>query len=458
MHDYSGIAGYAEACRIQRAHTTARSRCLQRFEDYSKGAQYRHLADWWSDKPIWKRAPCIVDPVVMTAIRSNVDLVLGEGRWPAITSRVDENNDDEGLGEDNSEQLDDFLEKLQHSAKFSAHCRQALQQAQAVGTAVGLFGLRNQRPFAELVRAQWCARDLDDEGKVSKLVIQYPYLSVEDEGRKQVVRCRLYRRDIDAHRDVTYKPVVLTRDGVQSQMAEDPRHTIDHGLGFCPAVWYPFMRECSVVNEIDGRPVHEDLTDEIDGLNYALSQKHMAAIYSGQPQPYEIGVEPGYNPSDGTRSLDSHPASAHGETGKQTSGYSEHSGYREGRIKGPGNVWQYPAGVTVGNLTIPEGSLGAIDNHCRDIRSKITEGLAVVNLDPDQVKFAATVSGKALETLRARQLDRCDQIRDDFRDGYLLPAIDILIRIVYTAKSRNEEIDIPGIDQALVVLDQVMAA
>ncbi len=473
--DYSGLPGYQEARKILWAHTSARARDLQRFDDYVRGKQYARLKNWWSDAPIWKRAPCIVDPIVSTAIRSNVDLVLGEGRYPAITSRPDEDEPEEGLGskgqspegqdpkekvkrpESPSERLDKWLEVLQHTARFSAHCRQALEQAQGTGTAVGIFGVRSGRPFADLVKPQWCTRKLNEDGKVTELVIQYPYLSAEEDGQgKQVVRCRRYRRQIDASRDVTFKPIVLTKSGPLDEQHEDPTLTKSHQLGFCPAVWYRFMAGCSTIAEIDGHPVHEDLTDEVDALNYALSQSQHAAIYAGQPQPYEVGVEPGFNPT-GTRHIVDQAGSRDGETGVPSCTYDEpHT--KEGRIKGPGNVWQYPSGVTVGYLTIPEGALEAMDEHCQRVRSKITEGLAVVLLDPDQVKFAATVSGKAMEALRARQLDRCDQIRDDFGDGYLLPAIDMLIRVVRAVSRSGQQVDVPGIDEILPLLDDFAGA
>lgn len=458
--DFSGIKGYQEARSIQRANTSGRAKWLQRFDDYVTGRQYAHLNNWWSNAPIWRRAPCIVDPVVATAIRSNVDLVLGEGRYPTVTSRPDEDDDSEGLEAEVSEKLDKFLQKLQHAARLPAHYREALSQAQGVGTAVGIFGVRKGRPFADLVKAQWCTRDLDADGRVAKLVIEYPYLSCEEGGgHRQVVRCRRYRREIDSARDVTFKPVVLRKDGPEEGPVEDKALTVNHALGFCPAVWYRFMVGCSTVNEIDGHPVHEDLTDEIDSLNYALSQKHMAAIYAGQPQPYEIGVSAGYNPTGTRRIVDPMPAGPDGDNGPANAVYAEPSGPREGRLKGPGNVWQYEDPNTkVGYLTIPDGSLKAIDDHCHDVRSKITEGLAVVMLDPDQVKFAATVSGKAMETLRARQLDRCDQIRDDFGDGYLLPSIDMLLRIVRKLKQSGQSVDVPGIDEAIPLLDEFVAA
>jgi hypothetical protein len=73
-------------------------------------------------------------------------------------------------------------------------------------------------------------------------------------------------------------------------------------------------------------------------------------------------------------------------------------------------------------------------------------------MDPENVKFAATVSGKALEVLKQRQLDRCDQYRADFGERFILPATNMLIRIVAKVKLGAR---VPGIKRALPILTKI---
>jgi hypothetical protein len=103
-------------------------------------------------------------------------------------------------------------------------------------------------------------------------------------------------------------------------------------------------------------------------------------------------------------------------------------------------AWQYEqkAGETrVEYLQIGPEALKAIDENSHDLRQKIAEALCVVFMDPENVKFAATVSGKALETLKARQLDRCDQLREDFEEGFLLPANRMLFAVAKKAAPKD---------------------
>lgn len=472
--DYSQLKGYQDACKILVAHQSPRGQQMQRLADYVSKTQYRHLADWWSDKPIWERAPCVKDSIVSTAIDSNVDLVLGEGRFPAVTARPDEDDVSEGLGskakkakpepgepkpeppKSDSEKVDDLLVQVSDASRFRANCRKALRSAQGVGTAVGFFGIRNGRPFAETLPAQWCERELDSDKRVTRLTVEYPYYKWNKTLRK--VQPFLYRRVIDQSRDVTFLPVLLGDHGPESKLVEDRTKTVDHALGFVPAIWYPFMADDGSPDEIDGHAVHEDLLDEIDCLNYILSQLQHAALHA-EPQLYEIGVEPGYNPTATGRIVDRH-AAASGPTGGQANGqsrssYDEHAPtVGQGRKKGPNWIWQFAdKDVKVGAIVMPEGALKAMSDHAQLLRGKLSEALAVVLMDPEHVKFAATVSGKAMEALRARQLDRCDQIRDDFGDGYILPAIDILLRLVYTCTKRNQTVDLGAVKDVMSVLD-----
>ena len=230
----------------------------------------------------------------------------------------------------------------------------------------------------------------------------------------------------------------------------DPTRTVEHKLGYCPVVWYAHMRECSTVNDYDGEAIHQHILPAIEGLDFALSQKHRAVLSCGDPQIIEAGVEPGYNPSGatGTISVPSTPNGGSPSSGNAQTGSYAQTGGKKGRVKSPGLVWQYPDKDTkVTYLTLAPGAIEALDSHCADLRNKNAESLQVVVLDPQNLKLAAAISGKAIEQLRARQFDRCDQIRDDVGTGWLLPAIKMLLRVSLSAK-----IALPSVKKAAAAL------
>jgi hypothetical protein len=73
--------------------------------------------------------------------------------------------------------------------------------------------------------------------------------------------------------------------------------------------------------------------------------------------------------------------------------------------------------------------LQALADTMAELRARVSETLAWVALNPEEIKFAAALSGKALERIMARQLNRVAKDRDGFGDAYLKPAYCMLLRI-----------------------------
>lgn len=450
------MPGYAEASKAIDARTSPRAKYLATLERYIEGTQYAGMADWFDRTvPLFKRAPCIVYTLAKSAIDSNVDFVLGESRWPRTTSRPSEDDsvfDDLGLDQEASAVLDKFILEAERQCRFRSVSREIFAAAQGCGTAVGIFGVRLGQLFIDTTKARWCTPVLDIDGSVLSLTIEYPYLEqYQEPGGTWKVRPRLYRRVIDAQRDVTFLPADASINSIP-KWQEDPQQTFNHGLGFCPVIWYAFMRGASGIDKFDGRAIHAHLLDEIRALDMALSMRHRAALYAGDPQWTETGVEPGYVPTEPGEII-SIPATAQG--GLITSENQPTGEYRQpkkesGRKKGPGEVWQYESpDVKVQLHTLPGDAFTSINEHIKDLRVKLGESLSVVFLDLEAVKFASALSGKALDILRERQLDRCEQYRDDFGTRFLLPALGMLLRIV---TKMFASLKVSGIKQALPIL------
>lgn len=460
------IGGYAEAVKRFRGNLSPRAAKLTQLESFVKGTQYNGRPSWWSiDVPLQERAPCVVYPVVRIAIHSNVDMVLGEGRYPEITTKVaeDEGEEDNGLDLEHSKIVDRFIREYHKICRFKSGSRESFAEAQGCGSVAAIHGVRNGRPFQDLIPAKWCEPEFDTEGAVSRLVIQYPYIEqYQDQNGSWCARTKLYRRVIDTTRDVEYFPAdAPDHTGMQISWRENPQRTVDHGLGFCPIVWYPFMRGAQPINVVDGQALHVGLFDEIEAHDFSISMRHRAAIYAGDPQVVEIGVERGYNPSTVGR-LPVMPSTPKGGTpGEENPVNGEWStlggGMAQARKRGSTTIWQYEEPETrVSLLTLPSDALKALDDDAKDIRIKLQESLAVVFLDPENVKFAATTSGKALQAIKQRQLDRCDQYRTDFGDRYFEPSVSMQLRIAQTILGRGEKLRVPGAKAVTPILKQFM--
>jgi hypothetical protein len=434
MHQTQRPEGYEEALQAIEANTSPRYKRLAELERWVAGTQYQGRCDWFNDeKPLWERAPCIVYPVVDISIQSYVDLLLGEGRFP----------DFEELGPD-GKRIDDtgrFLLEYHRLSHFKAFARDSVAAAMGSATTVGIHGARDGKPFSDSVPAKWCVPNLGKDNEVLSLEIRYPYLEeYKRPDRKWAVRAKLYRRTIDAEKDITYFPADADKDGKEPVWRADPDQSFPHGLGFCPVIWYPFMKGTAPVNRIDGHAIHELLLDEIQAHDIALSQRHRCALLS-EPQPYEIGVEPGTNPTSSGRQAGVPSSASGGMVTHQNpleGTYQYELGINQGaRKKGPGYVWQYGSPDTkVGALTIGSDALKAQDENARDIRIKLMESLGVVLLDPESIKFASTTSGKALEAIKRRQLDRADKYRDDVADNFLIPTVNMQLQIASVLGNR----------------------
>ena len=439
------------ALRLVDAHRSARWHNLNRLESYAKTTQYEGRQDWFAGgddaKPLLERAPCIQYPIVQSAIDSNCDLLLGSERFPNILAPE-------------QEALNGFLGALMRRVRFRSAAIEVFAQAQSCGTAVSVYGVNRGRLFIESVPAKWCTPKFDKDGAVIRLEIKYPYIEQREIGGGKLRSvAMLYRRLVDEEEDVTYLPAEASEhDGVEPKWQRNNDISYQHGLGHCPVIWYAHMRGCSAVNQIDGRALHANVLGEIFALDVALSQRHRAALMAGDPQWVEIGADEG-PAATGRSARESVYTTPHGgemgpgnlPTGRFVSMSSV--GGDAARKKGVGTVWRYENPETKVQMhTLPGDALKAIDEHARDLRSKIAEALAVVFLDPESIRFASALSGKAMQALRQRQFSRVDQYRVDFGDGWLIPQLQGLLRVV---RRYGADVKCPGSAQAQALLTQL---
>ena len=430
------IKGMEAAVLAARAYVNPRMLLLKRLRDYVDGTQYDNRVDWHNKSvPVWDRAPAMVWQAGEGAATSNEDLLLGEGRYPAVSSNPTEDNGDEDelLDEDSSKAIDRLILAIEKEAKLRSHNREQYNNAQSVGTCVGVFGCRHGRLFAWSALAEFCEWELDECGDVQRLTIEYPYIDQKKGADGQWFAVgKVFRRVIDTFRDVTYLPGDASPSGAPILWVEDENLSFEHGLGFCPVIVHKFRAHESLHNEVDGKAIHATITDEIDAYCLQASIRHDGAIHS-LPQKYEVGVAVGYNPTASARFVDPGlVATASGKgvnpiTNPIREHYSAQRAPEGARMQGPGSIWQYDNPAV--KVEISEGALRSLADTMANLKSQIAETLCWVALNPEEIKFAAALSGKALERMLARQLNRVAKDRDGFGEGYLLRVYSTLLRI-----------------------------
>ncbi len=448
-----------KARRLYEANVAPRARALRTLEQYALGTQYEGRPSFWDDEvPLRDRSPCIVVPIGERAAQSNVDLCLGQGRAPTFSFYASEDDSvfDAALGltEDDAALLTRFLCACVEQSDAGTAFQDALLWAQLHGTTVGIVCARGGKLAVDIEDAKWCSPTFaeDDPDAVTALEIRYPFLREDvGEGGKLYSRCMLYRRVIDETRDVVYAPAEANENAADPERWVEER-AVEHGFGFCPVRWYRHGTT-GRARGLDGKAIHALVLDEIHQFNLALSQVHRAAITSTDPQMYETGVDADHNPAPMGRTaslwMPGDPAANRAWITQQ--GPSGRDG-RPARKRGPGVVLRYPdAQSRVGLLTLPGDALTASSNNARSLYAFLKETLGVVFLDPEQTKVGSDISGRALEWLHSKQIDRCNMMRPRFARGFMLPVLSMMLRVALLAKGT---IFLPGADKARAVLQR----
>lgn len=432
--------------KLVKLYSTPRSNRLNELKLWVDTKQYLGRPNWWDPtRPMIERAPLIAHKSISAAIKSNVSLVFGEGRFPEITVDLSEaeatSEGSDGAQREDQKAIHAFILKALKKSGGKKAIKRAFEFGQEIGTSALFFSVdRRGRVKVTADRATWMTPIYSEEGDLEQVAIQYPYVieqfdALEKKWRQKVM---IYRRVIDQRSDTVYFPAEANDEGLPPVWKENPKKTIKHGLGFCPVVWFRFNAESDSPADIDGIALHADCHDEVEAYDRALSARDRAALFASGPIFTATGVSKGSfaatgrtarvdargNPIDGHFSIDSH--------GNKVIDFINSSPPEAPAMKvGPGELWTSEnADAKFGQVSIEGNALNPISENAADIRSKLSESLGVVAMDPESIKFAATVSGKALAIVMKRQLDRCDNYRDDLEDTLLTPTLQMLMRII----------------------------
>lgn len=436
---------------------------IEVFQRYVDGTAYDGRPDFLDltrDEPYNERKPCVIYPGVRNAIESFSSMCLGDEHFPVITSLTSEDDSafDKRFGLDTSasEVLDAGIKKVEDQTSLPSVAVALLERAMASGTCVPVVSVQDGTLCISELDPKHCTPTFKADGKtVQSVRVEYRFVKdVQDpetgDWEKRVFQ---YLRTIDEREDVVYWPTEV-EDEVRLFPPTRVQTKYVHAFGFCPVVWYRFMDEGTEAGKVDGKPIHDNLLPLIDSINFSLSARHGAAIYSGDPQLCEFGVDDDGGVKAPVGRVAGPQTRSDDPSGWGIGLYQTKSGGRmvKGRKKGKGSVWTYESPDSKASyLALPPGALEALKEDADDNISRLRESLGHVFIDPKDLAGSGDVSGKTLAFVYANQVAKCNKIRGNFGKRCLLPVLNMLFRVILRA---GDGLYLTGADKLRPILEK----
>ena len=264
---------------------TDRYRCLDRYESFFTGCQYQNRKANWdgrqvagSDKsmlvqhgvtesvlypnvPHYLRKPYIQKQLTASIIHRLTGLLFGDKQTPHLCSR-----DEEGQA---------YVDELIKQSQWWSNWALARDYGGAVGSVAVGVGVLDGHPVVEVANGKHCTpifkyscpnksilTALRIAFKRPKTVIEY-HTDVYGRNIPEVKETlEFYCRIITENQDIQ----MTSLDGKSWNLLGEP---IQNNLGFCPWVW---IRNTPVLNEADGLPDCDGQWDNLETIDYILSQ------------------------------------------------------------------------------------------------------------------------------------------------------------------------------------------
>jgi hypothetical protein len=465
---------------------TARFRAINALESIYEGKQYEGRPDWWTGRkgdrgeavPLRERKPCIVYRLPKASCQQVVRFLFGDKRFPkiSVSSVKDEPEPDDSddavssptkrevykatpdplfpeLERAEADFLTDWIAKLVEHASLEPMMRAIALKAIACKTAVVVVEVDRGEFRLTLPRPQDCwAKFADGEvtHEVERLLWCYEFdKEVADETGKPVTKRHVFRREWDAKNVYLYDDVQLEHGKEISWGEPKP---VPHGLSFCPALWV--RNEPEYGQGVDGRSLIEDLGEEFEALDMALSRRHQGIIYLGVPQLVETGVEAGDGPSaDGRKSTS--PGYGTGEA-------PEYKVAAPARRIAPDSVWTYEGKEVDVKLLETSGKAFEVGTaHVNDIRSRLLETMGVVLTSMadtvSRVTQGAEMSARFLALAHAPLIALVQEYRHSWWPYGLRPLLLMLMRTTLELAATDQTLLIPGTQDAVKLLGKFKA-
>lgn len=427
---------------------TTRYEEISKLAAYFRGTQYDGRPDWWTgvakqgDEPVplRERKPCIVSKLPKAAVQQAVRFTFGAGKFPDVL--VPEVKPDAALpgaaiSKDDATVVQAYLAELIEQAALKPRIRSLMRNGCHARTAVAILLLVDGCFSVQIARAQDCWPIFRNDNPSSELVgitwcYEFDKLGQNAKGEPETARY-YFRRDITTTHDIAFVDVEK-KPGVEPEWKIDFARTREHGFGFCPAIWIRNLEEEGCEGEIDGTSLYENLFDEFDSLNLALSQRHKGIHHVGSPQPVETGVDKGDGPSATGRKGGS---GGYGPADKQpVDAFAVSPG--PARKTGPDRTLSYKNEHAKFDIVETTGkAFEAATNHVNDSRHRALETMGVMMVDAEKVVGKGDMSAKFLALAYAPFLGLVDELRDCWWPNALRPLLSMALRITVELKGQG---------------------
>lgn len=416
---------------------------INALEAWYCGTQYEGRPSFWSSEvPLRERAPQVQSQFARSAVQRLATLVFGDRSFPRL--HVEADGYRTTLAPADRDAVQALVDEITRTLALSKRMREVLTEGLKSGAACVIVGVVEGKPSLQIVPSKWCTPVLRADGSVESLCIEYKLPGGDSR------RWRVCRREITATYDRTYAPVEVTEgaDPAWGDYADIP-------LACCPVVWVRNDAEATATrDQIDGHALIEGLEDEIEALDLELSQLYRNALYNGEPQLVQIGVDGEApmlapqgrttEPRNGFSWLDSViPSWARGASGSTTSAAK----------KAPGKLWKLPAGGDAKMVESTGAGAEIIRGAITELRRVLTDASGVVLFDADSLG-GGDLAARTLQLMHAPMLDHADNLRVEYGDA-LVRIVDMMLRVLSGTLARSQGVLLRSYDRALPVLERL---
>lgn len=451
--------------RIRRLGDPARYRRLERWEKIWHGSRYDDRPSFWAkDVPLQERAPYIVVPIVRSAGKRLIAMVLGEGRFPTLTIKRSAAKR-AGLSDDDCAKVEAFISDVLDAARARQQFRLGAQHAFACGTNVMLASLRDGLPCVDVFPAKWCTPKRDARtGDVCELEVLYRF-NVDETNPitgTDETRSFWFRRVVTHESDTTFAPEPVDDNGyMPATWTPDPTKTFR--VPFCAVTWHRSMPSVDVQGDIDGTALAEGLVDETEALDFTASLGHRNARYNAEPQMVTIGAPDIDGPTG--RANSAKPS----EDNLQRAGFTvvnpsipgesppwwkRAAQWVGGKIlrKAPGTVWKLPPNSDAKMLESNGSGADILERDFGRIRAIILDALSVVMSDPEKIG-TGDISARALALMHAPMIAEADTLFEEWSRDMIGPTVTNLLRLCASQQTIDAGgVGIPGWEEAIPLL------
>jgi hypothetical protein len=442
---------------------TGRYREIAELNKLYHGKQYDGRPNWWTGKtsanqsseaPLRDRKPCVIYKLPKAAVQQVVRFLFGDKRFPKISAESSEGTDGgyPVITEEDVETLNEWITSLVEHGNLQPNIRAIACKAIACRTAVVVLEAVQGNFRVTLPSPQDCAAKFEEDDPcrpVEKLLWSYEFdKEVADETGRPTTKRHLFRREWDQQNVYLYEDVELKIDGTVEWGT--PR-VEPHGLSFCPVLW--IRNESEYAKGVDGNSILDDLHEEFEALDMALSRRHQGVIALGAPQLVEIGEEFEAAPD------------ANGKTAGEGAGYvDKHTKHGQvqrssARRMGPEYVWHYQGkDISVELLETSGKAFEVGTQHVNDIRSRILESIGVVLTSMadtiSRVTVGAEMSARFLALAHAPLIALVQEYRHTWWPHGLRAVISMMMRMVVEQSRSGAVFMIPGTASVVPVLEK----